>query len=207
VCVLMKDRIILFGGTFDPVHLGHTTVAAFAAEQIGAGEVVFIPAKRSPHKNVFPVASGASRVEMLSLAVAGNAKFSVSSCELERAAPSYTVDTLSMFAGRYGPKSQLYWLVGADAVGDLALWHRAERVLDMCNLCVMYRAGYPKPDFSQLDCLGAERVEKLSKHALATPLVDISSTEIRRKLSVAEDVSGLLSLAVLGYIGKNGLYR
>ena len=189
------------------MHLGHTTVAAFAAEQIGADEVIFIPAKRSPHKNVFPVASGASRAEMLRLAVAGNAKFSVSSCELERPDPSYTAETVSMFAGRYGPESQLYWLVGADAVGDLALWHRAEHVLDMCNLCVMYRSGYPKPDFSQLEHLGAERVEKLSKHVLATPFVDISSTEIRRKLVAAEDVSGLLSPAVLDYIEKNGLYR
>ena len=203
----MKDRIILFGGTFDPVHLGHTTVAAFAAEQIGADEVVFIPAKRSPHKNVFPVASGASRVEMLRLAVAGNAKFSVSSCELERPDPSYTVETVSMFSGLYGPESHLYWLVGADAVGDLGRWHCAERVLDMCNLCVMYRAGYPKPDFAQLECFGAARVAKLVKNALAAPLVDISSTEIRRKVGTGEDVSGLLSPAVLGYIEKNGLYR
>ncbi|MCD6392232.1 MAG: nicotinate-nucleotide adenylyltransferase [Planctomycetes bacterium] len=203
----MKDRIILFGGTFDPVHLGHTTVAGFACEQIGADEVVFIPAKRSPHKNVFPVASGACRVEMLMLAVAGNAKFSVSSCELERPDPSYTFETVSMFAGRYGPKAQLYWLVGTDAVGDLCRWHRVERVLDICNLCVMYRAGYPEPDFSRLSCLGAERVEKLSKNAIATPLVDISSTEIRRKFAAAEDVTGLLSPAVLDYIEKNGLYR
>ena len=129
----MKDRIILFGGTFDPVHLGHTTVAAFAAEQIGADEVVFIPAKRSPHKNVFPVASGALRVEMLRLALGGTAKFSVSSCELERPAPSYTFETLSMFAGRYGPKSQLYWLVGADDLCDLGCWHRVDDVLDLCR--------------------------------------------------------------------------
>ncbi len=189
------------------MHLGHTTVAAFAAEQIGAGEVVFIPAKRSPHKNVFPVASGASRVEMLKLAIAGNAKFSVSSCELERPDPSYTVETVSMFAARYGPDAQLYWLVGADGVGDLARWHSVESVLDMCNLCVMYRAGYPEPDFAQLECLGAERVEKLGKHALATPFVDISSTEIRRKLGAGGDVTGLLSPAVWDYIEKNGLYR
>jgi len=189
------------------VHLGHTTVAAFAAEQIGADEVVFIPAKRSPQKNVFPVASGASRVEMLKLALAGNAKFKVSSCELERSDPSYTVETVSMFAARYGPGAQLYWLVGADAVVDLARWRHVERVLDMCNLCVMYRAGYPEPDFGQLDCLGAERVEKLGKHALATPLLDISSTEIRRKLAAGGHVSGLLSGAVLDYIEKNGLYR
>jgi nicotinate-nucleotide adenylyltransferase len=144
---------------------------------------------------------------MLRLALAGNAKFSVSSCELERPDPSYTIETVSMFAARYGPGSQLYWLVGADAMGDLVRWHLAERVLDMCNLCVMYRAGYPEPDFAQLECLGGERVEKLSKHALATPLVDISSREIRHKLAAGVDVSGLLSPAVLGYIEENGLYR
>ena len=203
----MKDRIILFGGTFDPVHLGHTTVASFACEQIGADEVVFIPTNRSPHKNIFPVASGASRVEMLRLALAVNAKFSVDSCELERSDPSYTFETVSMFAGRYGPNMQLYWLVGADTVGDLGRWHRVERVLDMCNLCVMYRAGYAEPDFSGLSCLGAERVAKLRKNAISTPLVDISSTEIRRKLGVGKEVTGLLSPSVLGYIEENGLYR
>lgn len=203
----MKNRIILFGGTFDPVHLGHTTVATFACEQIVADEVVFIPASRSPHKNVFPVASGALRVAMLRLAVSGNAKFSVSSCELDRSEPSYTFETLGMFRERYGCGAELYWLVGADAVGDLGRWYRVEDVLDMCHLCVMYRAGYPEPDFGGLACVGAERVEKLRKNAIATPLVDISSSEIRLKLGCGEDVTGLLSPGVLDYIEKNGLYR
>jgi len=203
----MKERILLFGGTFDPVHLGHTTVAAFAATETGADQVVFIPARRSPHKNVFPVASDEARMDMLRLAVEGAAGFTVSSCELERPDPSYTVETVRMFAGQYGPGAELYWLVGADAVGDLWRWHRAREILDMCNVCVMHRAGYPPPDLEQLWRLGSERVEKLRKHVIAAPLIDISSTQVRRKIAAGEDVSGLLCPAVLDYIEKNGLYR
>ena len=97
----MKRRIALFGGTFDPIHKGHMIVARSAAEYISAEEVIFIPARRSPHKHCSTVAGGKDRLAMISAAIVGKSKFCVSDCELKRAEPSYTLDTVREFKRIY----------------------------------------------------------------------------------------------------------
>ena len=203
----MKSKIILFGGTFDPIHSGHVKVAEFAFDYIGGDELVFVVAKRSPHKCVFPSVEGSFRLEMVDLAVAGKDNFRVSDCELHRGDPSYTIDTVSSFIEEYGPDTDFYWLVGADMVKDLPRWHEVDQLLDLCNVCVMYRGGFGEPDFSEFSGLGAERVEKLKKNVICTPLIDVSSTEVRTKLACGEDLRGVLCPPVLEFIEKNGLYR
>ena len=203
----MANKIILFGGTFDPIHIGHIQVAHSSAETIGADKIVFVPARRSPHKNVLPLASGQDRVAMINLAIAGLKGFEVSECELQRPEPSYTLDTIRAFI-RMNSGAEIYWLMGADAVTDLAQWYGVRELIDECTLCVMYRGGVEKPHFSGLEpVLGPIRVEKLERNVIATPLIEISSTEIRSKLARSEDVSGLLSPAVAKYITENGLYK
>lgn len=203
----MNDKVILFGGTFDPIHYGHLRVADCACEQIGAQEVVLIPARRSPHKESLPIADGFERVEMISLAIAGKKKFRVSDCELKRAKPSYTLDTVRYFRAEYGEEVQVCWLVGADAVRDLADWYGIRELLDECNLCVMFRAGFGRPDFGSLGgVLGPGRVAKLERNVVQTPLIDINSTEIRRRLACGGDVSDMLEPKVLAYIQEKGLY-
>jgi nicotinate-nucleotide adenylyltransferase len=203
----MNDKVILFGGTFDPIHYGHMRVADCACEHIGAQEVVLIPAKCSPHKKSLPIAEGSARVEMISLAIAGKKKFRVSDCELKRAEPSYTLDTVRHFRVEYGEGPKICWLVGADAIKDLANWYGIRELVDECNLCVMFRAGFERPDFSGFgEILGSGRVAKLERDVVATPLIDINSTQIRRKLTCGGDVSGMLEPKVLAYIQKNGLY-
>jgi len=203
----MKRCIVLFGGTFDPVHAGHTTVAEFAAERLGAEKVIFIPAKRSPHKHVAPVASGDDRLAMLRLATAGRPRFEVSDCELRRKGPSYTLDTVLYFRKRFGGGADLCWLIGADMLTDLPKWHRVGDLLDQCSVCVMRRGGYPPPKFDGLESFGEERLARLRANVLETPSVDLSSTEIRGKLARGAKVTGLLCPSVLDYIEKNGLYR
>jgi nicotinate-nucleotide adenylyltransferase len=205
---MMKEKVILFGGTFDPIHYGHVRVGDCACEQIGADEIVFVPAKRSPHKESLPVADGAARFEMISLAIGGKNKFRVSDCELKRAEPSYTLDTVRHFRAEYGQETQIFWLVGADAVKDLAKWHGIRELIDECNLCVMFRAGFERPDFGGFEgFLGPQRVrQKLKRNVIETPLININSTEIREKLACGGDVSDMLEPKVLAYIQKNGLY-
>ncbi len=202
----MRHRVVLFGGTFDPVHLGHTAVAAFAAERLDADKVVFVPARRSPHKRENPVASGEDRLAMLRLAAADCNRFEVSDCELRREGPSYTLDTVLGFRRRLGSDAKLYWLIGADMARDLPKWHRVSELLDACTLCIMRRGGYPPPELEGLESLGTARAARLRESVLETPPVDISSSEIRRRLATGEDVTGLLSPKVLDYIEKNGLY-
>ncbi len=198
----------MFGGTFDPIHLGHTTVAAAATEHIGAEKIIFIPAKRSPLKGSLPKANDQDRLKMITLAIAGDKIFDVSDYELKRPQPSYTLETIRQFQADYGSETIIYWLIGADSVDDLPYWYGIAELIDECNLCTMYRAGCKKPDFAKFKAVwGAERIEKLQQNIIQTPLIDISSTEIRNRLAVGRDISNMLHPAVADYIRKRGLYE
>jgi nicotinate-nucleotide adenylyltransferase len=203
-----KKKIILFGGTFDPVHLGHTTVASAAVKYICADRLIFIPAKRSPLKGTLPRAGDIDRLKMLSLAVSGRKNFDVSDHELSKNAPSYTLDTVRYFHSLFGDESVLYWLVGADSIDDLNYWHGITELIDECNLAVMYRAGFDKPDFIRFKSVwGSDRVEKLQRNIIPTPLINISSSDVRKRIAAGHDVTQMLDNAVLSYIREHGLYQ
>lgn len=205
---MARRKIALFGGTFDPIHLGHTRVAEAAARQIEAEKVVFIPAKCSPLKGFLPNATDDDRLRMIQLAARGNERFSVSDCELHRPAPSYTLDTVKHFQKQCGSEASIYWLIGADSVDDLILWHRIDELIDICHLAVMVRGGYAVPSFDKhLHILGRDRVEKLQSNVIETPSIDLSSTQIRNRLAAGEDVRHMLCPDVLDYIRRRGLYR
>jgi nicotinate-nucleotide adenylyltransferase len=198
----------LFGGTFDPVHLGHTIVAADVIELIGAEKIVFIPAKRSPLKGFSPIANDDERFEMIALATAHENKFEVSDYELKRPAPSYTIETVKKFRADLGVNTSIYWLIGADSIGDLEYWHKIVELIDICNITTMYRASIEPPDFSRFEKVwGRKRVEKLQQNIVETSLVNISSTEIRSRLAAGQNAIDMLHPAVADYIKEHNLYR
>ncbi|MEK7118038.1 MAG: nicotinate (nicotinamide) nucleotide adenylyltransferase, partial [Patescibacteria group bacterium] len=129
-----KRKIALFGGTFDPIHLGHTHVADDARRRIGAEKLIFIPAKCSPLKGFPPRASDADRFNMIALAIAGEKSFEVSDFELNKSAPSYTLETVMKFQKDLGGETSIYWLVGADGADDLVYWHKIVELIDACHL-------------------------------------------------------------------------
>ena len=205
---MIKRKIALFGGTFDPIHIGHTSVATYALEQIGAEKIIFIPAKRSPLKGFLPNANDKHRFEMISLAIAEEENFEVSDCELKKPAPSYTLETVQHFKNEYGSDTSIHWLIGADTIDDLTYWYKIVELIDVCFLTTMYRAGCVEPDFSKFESQwGAQRIEKLQQNIIQTPLLDISSTEIRNRLAVGQDVSDMLASSVIEYIRKHDLYK
>ena len=205
---MAKRRIALLGGTFDPIHLGHTAVAVHAAEQIDAAKVIFIPAKRSPLKDSSPKASANDRLKMITLATAEDERFDVSDCELNKPEPSYTLETVRGFQRLLGGDTSIYWLMGADGIDELPLWYGIAELIDECDLSVMYRTGCEPPDFAKFKTLwGRQRIEKLQKNIIQTPLIDISSTQIRNRLTAGLDVTDMLAPPVADYIRKHGLYR
>jgi len=205
---MTRRTIALFGGSFDPIHLGHTRVVKVAAEQIRAEQTIFIPAKCSPLKSFWPHAKDEDRLSMVALAIADDDSFAVSDCELQRVTPSFTLDTVRLFRREYGEDTAIHWLLGADSVKDLVHWYRIEELLDACTLTTMQRAGYAAPDFGSLESQwGEQRVAKLKRNVVQTPLVDISSTEVRRRLAADEDISGMLHPDVIAYIREHNLYR
>ena len=205
---MAKRKIALFGGTFDPVHLGHTTVAEDAAGCIGAEKIIFIPAKRSPLKGFLPKANDEHRLKMLALAIAGKKTFEVSDCELRKPAPSYTLETVKQFQAEYGGGTLIHWLIGADSIDDLMYWHQIVELIDTCILTTMYRAGCAPPDFTKFEAQwGRQRIQKLQRNIIQTPLIDVSSTEIRDRIAAGRDVSDMVAPSVAEYIRRHDLYR
>jgi nicotinate-nucleotide adenylyltransferase len=205
---MSQTKTALFGGTFDPIHKGHIDVARGALDIIGADKLIFIPAKRSALKSELPVASEDDRLYMIRMAIGGIERFEVSDWELQRPAPSYTIDTVRHFQQTLGPETVLYWLLGADSVGELPRWYKIRELIDECFLACMYRAGYGPPDLSRFaDSLGSERVKKLRDNVIETPLIDISSTQIRARLARGQDIDDMLNSKVAEYIREKKLYR
>ena len=198
----------MFGGTFDPVHLGHIIVAAAAAETIKAERVVFIPAKKSVLKTADPKAGRRDRCRMINIAIAQEKDFELSDYELNKDGPDYTIETVRHFKNRYANTAHLYWLVGADAAVLLPQWYKIDELIEVCTISVMHRAGYPEPDFSGFENkFGKKHLAKLQSNVIKTPLVNISSSEIRRRLAERADVTGMMPVGVVDYIYKLGLYR
>lgn len=205
---MSKRKIVLFGGTFDPIHLGHSIVADEAIEQIGAEKLFFIPAKQSPLKGFLPKAIGKDRFEMISIAIVKKNKFEVSDYELNKPSPSYTIDTINKFQADYDSKTSLHWLIGADSINDLAYWYKITDLIDICNITTMYRAGWNPPDFKRFMAIwGKQRIEKLQRNVIQTSLIDISSTKIRNTLAAGLDASDMLHPEVAEYIREHNLYK
>ncbi len=205
---MVNRKTALFGGTFDPIHLGHTEVASCAARRIGAENTIFIPARFSPLKMLSPAAPAVGRFEMIKLAIAGKSDFEVSDYELSKEGNNYTIETVRHFKEDCGPDAEIYWLAGADTMDELEHWYKVVELIDECNLCVMYRAGCEKPNFTRFEKVwGAGRVKKLQSNIIETPLINISSSEIRSRIAAGKDVSNLVCPAVGEYIKKHGLYR
>ena len=198
-------RIGVFGGTFDPVHLAHLILAEQCREQAALDQILFIPAARPPHKQDQDIASFDRRVEMLALALAGNPAFRVDELEKNRAGPSYTVDTLTELKSRQ-PEAQLFLIVGSDTLHELATWRQPERILELAKLLVVTRPGFP-----MLDCEPLRQALNLSRpievQPILSPLIDIASREIRRRVATGQSIRYLVPRSVEMYIKEKGLYE
>jgi nicotinate-nucleotide adenylyltransferase len=189
-------RLGLYGGRFDPIHLGHLLVAEAAREALALDEIQFIPSREPPHKAV--AAPAEHRHAMTLLAVTSHPAFHVSTAELRREGPSYTVDTVEGVR-RARPQDELFYLVGTDAYAEIHTWHRPRDLLEQVRMVVLPRPGYT------LATLAAEWLEQAT--LLKTPLWEISSTDVRARLAAGKSVRYLLPGAVAAYIAKEGLYR
>lgn len=184
-------RVGVFGGTFDPVHVGHLSIAQAALECVPLDRIVFVPARRSPLKARGPLASEEDRLAMLRLATAEEPRFEVSTVELDRPGVSYTVDTLEALAG----EDVLYLVMGADAANEFERWHRPERIRELATLLVASRPGAPTPP------------ERHGVVVFDAPCLDISSRELRARSARGRSLRYLVPEAAERYLEGHGLYR
>jgi nicotinate-nucleotide adenylyltransferase len=200
-------RIGIFGGTFDPIHLGHLILAEQCREQGALDEVWFVPAARPPHKLDRTLTRFEQRVEMIALAIAGQRAFRIEELEKERAGPSYTADTLDELH-RLHPKHELWLLIGSDTIADLPTWHAPQRVVELAGLLVVGRPGHEVPSAEQAGAmLRLPEDATLRYRAVESPLVDISSRDLRRRAREGRSLRYMVPRAVECYIAEKGLYR
>lgn len=208
-------RIGLFGGTFDPVHIGHLRSAVEMVEQFEFDELRLMPNARPPHREI-PQVTAAQRLAMVELAVAGVAPLVVDDRELKRDKPSYTIDTLESLRGELDEQDQLFLLVGWDAFCGLPTWHRWDELLEHCHVVVLQRPDADsEPPEDLRDLLAARSVADPKAmtgpagqitFVWQTPLA-VSATQIRELLSQGRSARFLVPDAVLNYIEAHGLYR
>ena len=193
----------LFGGTFDPIHHAHLAVAQAALDDLELADVTFIPAGQPPHKPDRVISPAADRVAMVEAAIADNPGFRLSTIEVERDGPSYTVDTLAALAG--AGIEPLALVISMDSFLGLPTWHEPERVLALATLVVAPRAGVEDApdDFLATHLPGVAA----SVVRLAAPHLRLSASEVRRRAAVGRSVRYLVPDAVAAYIGDHALYR
>ena len=195
----------VLGGTFDPIHLGHLVVAEEVRSQLGLAEVLFIPTGQPWLKSDRAVATARLRLEMVRLATRGNPHFKVSTIETDRPGPSYTVDTMEMLWRQAGDGAELWFFLGGDALAELPKWKEPQRLIQLCRLAAFARPGFPLPPLEPLELA----IPGLSQRVTSVEVsqIDISATEIRRRVAQGVSIHDLVPEAVEGYIEEHGLYR
>ena len=197
-------RIGVFGGTFDPIHIGHLVSAEEAWVELELERVVFIPAGLPPHKLDHVMSPVEHRLAMVELAIASNPHFAVSRVDIDRFGPCYTVDTIELLRDEWGPGAEIYFIMGSDSLLDILTWRNPRRLIRLCRFAVVSRSGY-QVDLNELDALlpgVASRVQMLN-----APELDISSTDIQRRVREGLSIKYQVPEAVEAYIYRHKLYQ
>jgi nicotinate-nucleotide adenylyltransferase len=197
-------RIGLMGGTFDPIHIAHLVVAQEAAWAAHLDEVRFIPARQPPHKGGEPVTEAHHRLAMTKAAIAGNPLFSVSTIEIDREGPSFTVDTLRELQE---PGIQLLFIMGLDSLAELLTWHDPSGIVALAELVAVYRRVGQDPHVVQHQLEAVLPAARDRVHIVLIPALDVSSTEVRARVAAGQPIRYLVPDHVVDYIQTNGLYR
>lgn len=203
------SAIGVMGGTFDPIHVGHLAIAEEARDALILDRILFVPAGRPPHKPAGSVTPVEHRVAMVELAISGNDAFELNRIEVDRAGPSYTVDTVEALAHGEGvapPEAPgLTVILSAETFAELPGWHEPERLFDAARVAVVPRDGYPAPDPLWLSAAFPGREGRVVY--LEGPRLGLSSTALRARVAAGRSIRYLVPDAVAAYIAEHGLYR
>jgi len=191
-------RVGLFGGTFDPIHVGHLIAAEEARESVGLDRVVFVPCGIPPHKRSELISSGQARLEMTRLAAQGNPRFEVSDFEVSKDEASFTIETVRHFSSKLGKDAELFLIVGADSVLEMWTWKNPAELLSESKPIVVSRPGF---DLGNMEPWLRDRVLLVEG-----VLVGVSSTDIRARVASGRSIRYLVPPPVLSYIVQNKLY-
>jgi nicotinate-nucleotide adenylyltransferase len=194
----------IFGGTFDPPHLGHLILASEALAQLGLERLLWLLTPNPPHKPGQPITPLAHRLAMLRLAIADEPRFEISEVEINRPGPHYTVETLRLLK-EANPAGGLVYLMGGDSLRDLPTWREPGEILRLCHFLGVMRRPQDAVDLTALEMALPGLAEKV--HFVEVPLLEISSRQVRQRVARGDAFRYYLHPAVYDYIQRNGLYR
>jgi nicotinate-nucleotide adenylyltransferase len=204
----MSERIALLGGSFNPIHLGHLIIARSIAEKLQLDRVIWLPSASPPHKAPTALAPTADRAEMVKLAIADEPLFDYDDHDQKQAGPTYTVNTVAHFREVLGPEAIIHWIIGADTVAELANWYRVRALVASCRILIAQRPGWDRINFDALRTrLGDEQIASIQDGVVDTPRIDISATDIRRRVRAGRSIRYLVPESVRAHINDRGLYR
>ena len=197
-------NIGVLGGTFDPIHNGHLIVAEETKVRLNLAEVLFVPAGLPWLRMDSPISAAEHRVHMVRLAIGDKPYCKLSTMEIERAGPSYTVDTIAELRGQLEAGSELFFILGWDCLAELSKWREPERLIKMCYLVAVPRVGCSVPDLKSMEAV----IHGLAQRVilLDTPEVDITASVIRDRVAQGLSISHLVPESVDRYIREQGLY-
>ncbi len=197
-------NIGVLGGTFDPIHNGHLVVAEEIRTHLNLAEILFVPAGQPWLKADTPISAAEYRVQMVRLAIADKPYFKLATVEIERAGPSYTVDTIAELQAQLGSKTEIFFILGWDSLAELPQWHEPARLVKMCRLVVVPRPGCPVPDLNSLETA----IPGLSQNVILMdkPRIDINASAIRKRVAQSLSIRHLVPEPVDEYIRQHKLY-
>ena len=197
-------RIGVMGGTFDPIHRAHLRAAQEVRAHLKLDQVLFVPAGQPWLKSDRQISDARHRVAMVHLAIAGRSYFRLSTIEVERAGPTYTVDTITQLRAQAGGNDELFLILGWDNMMELPQWHEPARLIKLCCIVVVPRPGYPEPDLEAL----AKVLPGIARQVimLARPEIDVSASEIRERVAQGKSIRRMVPVAVERYIREHKLY-
>ena len=200
-----KKKYGIMGGTFDPIHLGHLFIAETSQQELGLDKILFIPTGDPPHKKNQKITDSYHRLSMVDIAIDNNNSFFLSDIEINREGYSYTVETIKRLLELYGTTTELYFITGTDAFMEIETWKNYEELFKMARIVVATRLGYN-------DIMLNKKIQSFEKKykakiiKLPTPILEISSSDIRKRIKNEKSIRYLVTEGVQEYIYKNRLY-
>ncbi len=202
-----REKIGVFGGTFNPIHMGHLIMADEVCKHHHLSKIIFMPAYIPPHKYVADLAEAQHRYEMIKAVIDNKSKFEVSDLEIIRKGKSYTIDTILEIINNYGKDSEIFLIMGADSLNELELWKSIKKLSQLCHFVIVNRPGFKTEASSRLvEIIGRTGILDLERLRIEISPVDISSTNIRKCVNEGVKIKGLVPERVEAYIKEHGLY-
>lgn len=193
----------LMGGTFDPIHIGHLMISEYIKEELGLDEIVFIPTGNPPHKTNSLIAS--HRYNMVKLAIEDNKGFSISDVETKRVKDSYSIETINILKEEL--QGKLYFIIGSDSLFNLKTWKKIEELATLVDFACAVRPHYARKEDIEQEVLYLKEKYGVNVHLVDSPLFEISSTEVRKRINNKKSVKYIVPDKVIEYIKENDLYR